>query len=172
MPGDCRVGNPAAYRLIDLDLSKYDRIAMRFRQEMDDDITFLKSGIETRNKAFNALIERIERVAMKSTDPVLITGPTGAGKSNLAKRIYELKKTRRQLKGDFIEINCATLRNDAAMSALFGHKKTRLQGRLRTEKDFCGRQTKECFFWMKSANSALKSSQCCFVQLKKKNFFL
>jgi transcriptional regulatory protein RtcR len=116
------------YRIIDLDLSKYDRIAMRFRQEMDDDITFLKSGIETRNKAFNVLIERIEQVAMNSTDPVLITGPTGAGKSNLARRIYELKKTRRQLKGDFIEINCATLRGDAAMSALFGHKKGAFTG--------------------------------------------
>lgn len=119
------------YRIIDLDLSKYDRIAMRFRQEMDDDITFLKSGIETRNKAFNALIERIEKVAMNSTDPVLITGPTGAGKSNLARRIYELKKTRRQLKGDFIEINCATLRGDAAMSALFGHKKGAFTGATR-----------------------------------------
>jgi len=116
------------YQIIDLDLSKYDRIAMRFRQEMDDDITFLKSGIETRNKAFNALIERIEQVAMNSIDPVLITGPTGAGKSNLARRIYELKKTRRQLKGDFIEINCATLRGDAAMSALFGHKKGAFTG--------------------------------------------
>jgi transcriptional regulatory protein RtcR len=116
------------YRIIDLDLSKYDRIAMRFRQEMDDDITFLKSGIETRNKGFNALIERIEQVAINSTDPVLITGPTGAGKSNLARRIYELKKTRRQLKGDFIEINCATLRGDAAMSALFGHKKGAFTG--------------------------------------------
>ncbi len=116
------------YRIIDLDLSKYDRIAMRFRQEMDDDITFLKSGIETRNKAFNVLIERIEQVAMNSVDPVLLTGPTGAGKSNLARRIYELKKTRRQLKGAFIEVNCATLRGDAAMSALFGHKKGAFTG--------------------------------------------
>ncbi|MDJ0831245.1 MAG: RNA repair transcriptional activator RtcR [Desulfobacterales bacterium] len=116
------------YRIIDLDLSKYDRIAMRFRQEMDDDITFLKSGIETRNQAFNALIERIEQVAINSTDPVLITGPTGAGKSHLARRIFELKKSRRQLKGDFIEINCATLRGDAAMSALFGHKKGAFTG--------------------------------------------
>ena len=116
------------YRVIDLDLSKYDRIAMRFKQEIDDDISFLKSGIETRNKKFNILIERIERVAANSVDPILLTGPTGAGKSNLARRIFELKKTRRQIKGDFVEVNCATLRGDAAMSALFGHKKGAFTG--------------------------------------------
>jgi transcriptional regulatory protein RtcR len=116
------------YRIIDLDLSKYDRIAMRFRREFDDDISFLKSGIETRNKAFNALIERIERVATHSVDPLLLTGPTGAGKSRLARRIYDLKQARRQLKGPFVEVNCATLRGDAAMSALFGHKKGAFTG--------------------------------------------
>lgn len=116
------------YRIIDLDLSKYDRIAMRFRRVFNDDISFLKSGIETRNKAFNALIERIERVATHSVDPLLLTGPTGAGKSRLARRIYELKKARRQLHGPFVEVNCATLRGDAAMSALFGHKKGAFTG--------------------------------------------
>lgn len=75
----------------------YDRIAMRFRQETNDDISFLKSGIETRNRAFNQLIEQIERVAIRSVDPVLLTGPTGAGKSNLARRVYELKKCRRPI---------------------------------------------------------------------------
>ncbi len=116
------------YRIIDLDLSKYDRIAMRFRRELSDDITFLKSGIETRNAAFNTLIERIERVAMHSVDPMLLMGPTGAGKSRLARRIFELKCVRRQMKGVFVEVNCATLRGDAAMSALFGHKKGAFTG--------------------------------------------
>jgi len=116
------------YRIIDLDLSKYDRIAMRFNQEIKDDISFLKSGIETHNVAFNFLIERIEQVAIQSVDPILLTGPTGAGKSHLAARIYELKKSRRQVVGGFVEVNCATLRGDAAMSALFGHKKGAFTG--------------------------------------------
>lgn len=116
------------YTIIDLDLSKYDRIAMRFQKEQRDDISFLKSGIETRNPAFNALIEQIERVAVRSREPILITGPTGAGKSFLARRIYELKRTRRQLTGAFAEVNCATLRGDTAMSTLFGHRKGAFTG--------------------------------------------
>src|SRR5262249_19393517 len=55
-------------------------------------------------------------------------GPTGAGKSQLARRIYELKKARHQIEGAFVDVNCATLRGDAAMSALFGHRKGAFTG--------------------------------------------
>ncbi len=74
------------------------------------------------------MIDRIEQVAIRSRAPLLLTGPTGAGKSQLAKRIYELKKTRRQVEGAFVEVNCATLRGDSAMSALFGHVKGAFMG--------------------------------------------
>ena len=83
--------------IIDLDLSKYDRIAQRFKKEKQESISFLKSGIETKNAAFNRLIEQIEKVAIASKAPILLTGPTGVGKSHMARRIYELKKSRRQL---------------------------------------------------------------------------
>jgi len=116
------------YRIIDLDLSKYNSIAARFQREFTDNIAGLKSGIATRNLSFNRLIEELEHVAAHSVDPLLLTGPTGAGKSHLARRIYELKKTRRQIEGAFIEVNCATLRGDAAMSTLFGHKKGAFTG--------------------------------------------
>jgi len=46
----------------------------------------------------------------------------------LAKRIYELKKHRRQFTGKFVEVNCATIRGDGAMSALFGHVKGAFTG--------------------------------------------
>ncbi len=116
------------YRVIDLDLSKYDRIASRFAKEREQSVTFLKSGISTRNKQFNKLIDRIEEVAIRSRNPILLTGPTGAGKSRLAKRVYQLKRERHQVTGDFVEINCATIRGDAAMSALFGHVKGAFTG--------------------------------------------
>ncbi|MCG8317465.1 MAG: RNA repair transcriptional activator RtcR [Pseudomonadales bacterium] len=108
---------------IDLDLSRYDEIASRFKQDHLEGTDYLKAGIQTKNKAFNTMISQLEKVAIHSRASMLITGPTGAGKSRLAKRIYQLKKLRRQVDGPFVEVNCATLRGDNAMSALFGHKK-------------------------------------------------
>jgi Sigma-54 interaction domain len=81
-------------------------------------------GIATLNPAFNALIEEIERVAVRSRAPVLLlTGATGVVKSHLARRMYKLKKARHQISGAFVEVNCATLRGDGAAFTLFGHKK-------------------------------------------------
>ena len=54
----------ARYTLIDLDLSKYDSWRARFQQEQREGLSFLKAGIDTRNAAFNRLIERIEQVAI------------------------------------------------------------------------------------------------------------
>jgi len=55
-------------------------------------------------------------------------GPTGAGKSFLARRVYELKKARHQISGKFVELNCATLHGDGAASTLFGHIKGSFTG--------------------------------------------
>ncbi|MCC6233410.1 MAG: sigma 54-interacting transcriptional regulator [Verrucomicrobiales bacterium] len=124
-------GPEGVYRIIDLDLSRYDRIAARFRQEATDARALLKSGIATRNAGFNTLIEQIEHVALHSRDPILFTGPTGSGKSQLARRVYELRRGRHQVSGPFVAVNCATLRGDAAMSALFGHVKGAFTGAVR-----------------------------------------
>lgn len=126
-----RRGAPDAagtWSVIDLDLSRYDSIATRFASESAESSSFLKSGIETRNAAFNAMIDEIEQVASRTRAPILLMGPTGAGKSQLARRIFELKKLKRQVSGQFVEVNCATLRGDSAMSALFGHKKGAFTG--------------------------------------------
>lgn len=121
-------GLVGSYALIDLDLSHYDAIAKRYAKAEADAIALLKSGIETRNAAFNRMISEIEHVAVRSKAPMLLMGQTGAGKSFLAKRVFELKKARHQISGSFVEINCATLRGDGAASALFGHVKGAFTG--------------------------------------------
>lgn len=121
-------GAPGKWTMIDLDLSRYDSIATRFAAASVESTSFLKSGIDTQSPAFNRMIDEIERVSLRSKAPILLMGPTGAGKSLLARRIYELKRLKHQIAGPFVEVNCATLKGDGAMSALFGHRKGAFTG--------------------------------------------
>ncbi|WP_373741877.1 RNA repair transcriptional activator RtcR [Neisseria sp.] len=121
-------GDVGGLDVIDLDLARYDVLAERLAAVRDDAVRYLKSGIATNNQAFNRMIAEIEQVALHSPSPILLSGPTGAGKSMLARRIYELKKARHLISGRFVDVNCATLRGDGAASALFGHKKGAFTG--------------------------------------------
>lgn len=109
--------------IIDLNLNRYDQILTRFQQYANQATELLKSGIATKNRHYNQLISEIEQVASRSHAPILLCGPTGAGKSFLARQIYRLKLNQHQITGQFVEINCATLSSDNAMSTLFGHIK-------------------------------------------------
>ena len=111
------------YRIIDLDLSRYSALTQRFEHEQSENWQQLKAHIATKNKDFNQLIQEVELVATRSSAPILIMGATGVGKSHLAKQIYKLKKEKFHLTGRFIDVNCATLIGDSAMSTLFGHSK-------------------------------------------------
>ncbi|MEE9337924.1 MAG: RNA repair transcriptional activator RtcR [Methylococcaceae bacterium] len=127
-PAQNKGSQGSTYQIIDLDLSKYDRIASRFSKEHIEGAAQLKGGIETKNKLFNKTIAQLEQVSIRSHHPILLTGSTGTGKTVLAKRIFQLKKQRGQLTGNLVEVNCATLRGDNAMSALFGHIKGAFTG--------------------------------------------
>lgn len=119
-PPQCPSGQ---INIIDLNLNRYDQILTRFQQYATQATELLKSGIATKNRHYNQLISEIEQVASRSHAPILLCGPTGAGKSFLARQIYRLKLKQHQITGQFVEINCATLSSDNAMSTLFGHIK-------------------------------------------------
>ncbi|HRC59085.1 MAG TPA: RNA repair transcriptional activator RtcR family protein, partial [Kofleriaceae bacterium] len=117
-----KLQSPAGHvEVIDLDLAKYQQLAARFRARRAVGESMLKAGIATGNPAFNRMIERLEQVATRSRDPLLITGETGTGKSALCQRLFELRRARLRLTGELVAVNCATLRGDTAASALFGH---------------------------------------------------
>ncbi|MFC3680250.1 RNA repair transcriptional activator RtcR [Bacterioplanoides pacificum] len=113
---------------IDLELGKYDLLAKRFQEEAQTAQEFLKEGINTRNADFNLMIAEIEQVAQLSDAPILLNGPTGAGKTQLARKLYELRVNKGLTQGSFVAVNCATLVGDGAMSSLFGHKKGAFTG--------------------------------------------
>lgn len=122
-PGPEKGARPK-FDIIDLDLSRYNALQQRFDQLSRDYSDLLKGGIETRNPAYNALIDRIELVASNSDAPILLLGETGTGKTELAQRIYDLKLERRRVKGRLVQVNCATLRGADALAMLFGQRRS------------------------------------------------
>lgn len=115
-------------QVVDLDLSKYNALQQRFDLVTKEYNTLLKGGIDTRNVGFNAIIDRMEVVTSNSDAPLLLVGPTGVGKSELAARLYELKLQRRRIKGRLVHVNCSTLKGERAMSTLFGHRRQAIPG--------------------------------------------
>ena len=69
------------YRIIDLDLSRYDVLKQRFEDEQQQNWQQLKANISTYNPEFNQLITEVELVATRSSAPILIMG--GVSKSML-----------------------------------------------------------------------------------------
>ncbi len=113
-----------SFDLIDLDLRQFDALQQRFDQQSREYGDILKGGIETKNEAYNAIIDRIEQVSSVSDEPILLQGETGTGKSELAQRIYELKLDRRRVKGRLVHVNCATLVGGTAIATLFGQRRS------------------------------------------------
>lgn len=112
------------FEIIDLDLSRYNALQQRFDQLSREYSDQLKAGINTKNVAYNALIDRIELIAGQSDEPILLLGETGSGKTALAERIYSLKLDRRRVKGRLVHVNCATLNGPDAMATLFGQRRS------------------------------------------------
>lgn len=108
------------FAVIDLDLL-HDDLGEKLHKD-DDKKNDLMAGLVTENKKHRQMVKEVLKVAGKTKEPILLTGPTGSGKTEFAKKIFDEKKSKGIIKKDiFMEVNCATLRGDSVLSALFGH---------------------------------------------------
>ena len=98
-------------------ISKIGDLEQRKLEQRD----IIRGGIHTKNPVFNQLVRDIEHVASHSTAPILLSGATGTGKTQMARRIYEIRRQAGTVSGLLVEVNCASFRGDSALSALFGH---------------------------------------------------
>ena len=159
------------YRIIDLDLSRYAALTQRFEHEQSQNWQQLKAQIATRNQRFNQMIQEVELVATRSNAPILIMGATGVGKSQLAKQIYQLKKDKFHLAGRFVDVNCATLVGDGAMSALFGHHKGAFTGAIAARTGLLKSADQGILFLDEIAELGLDEQAMLLKALEDKSFF-
>ena len=159
------------YRIIDLDLSRYTALTQRFEYEQLENWQQLKSNIATKNLNFNQMILEVELVATRSSAPILIMGATGVGKSQLAKQIYALKKEKFHLTGRFIDVNCATLVGDGAMSTLFGHSKGAFTGAVSARTGYLKSADKGILFLDEIGELGLDEQAMLLKVLEDKVFF-
>ncbi|WP_010113330.1 RNA repair transcriptional activator RtcR [Acinetobacter sp. P8-3-8] len=159
------------YRIIDLDLSRYAALTQRFEHEQSENWLQLKANIATKNKSFNQLIQEVELVATRSSAPILIMGATGVGKSHLAKQIYQLKKEKFHLSGRFIDVNCATLIGDSAMSTLFGHSKGAFTGAIAARTGYLKSADQGILFLDEIGELGLDEQAMLLKALEDKSFF-
>lgn len=75
-------------------------------------------------------IKEILKNMKSSTSSIVITGETGTGKSLMAKLIHEQSMFQR---GDFIEINCASIPESLFESELFGYEEGAFTGARKKE---------------------------------------
>jgi PAS domain S-box-containing protein len=99
------------------EIVRRDREIMSLRHSCQLDEGF--HGLVGHSAPMQALYELVENVA-RSEAPVLIHGPSGAGKELVARAIHESGP--RQGK-PFIKVNCAALNENLLESELFGHVK-------------------------------------------------
>ena len=122
-----RVGE---YTIIDLDLSRYDRLASRF----GEGASRRDLALEVEDRDEERVLQFADRADRKSGagNPRSAAPDRSADRRGKIRgwrgRSSSLKKARRKLAGELVEVNCATLRGDGAMSTLFGHSKGAFTG--------------------------------------------
>jgi len=88
------------------------------------------ADIVTRSRAMLSVFSYIEAVA-GSSQPLLITGESGAGKEVVADAIHALSK---RAGAPFIKVNCAAIPENLLESELFGHEKGAFTGAVALKK--------------------------------------
>jgi NtrC-family two-component system response regulator AlgB len=87
--------------------------------ELEDRVgsDFPTEGTETEDPAMRRVYELVRRAAATSAT-ILLLGPSGTGKSVLARHIHRMS---RQAENPFVTVNCPCLPRELLESALFGH---------------------------------------------------
>ena len=98
--------------------------------------------------------------------PILITGPTGAGKSYLAEKIHHLHCSHRP----FIEVDVSALHETTFDSQLFGHRRGSFTGAIRDRQGLCEMVKDGTLFLDEIGDLGLSLQKKLLMLIEKKKF--
>ena len=114
-----------------LDQARRNRVGLlELSPDHDEDSPVLK-GFIAETPSVAKLLETIKTSAKMQSLSLHMTGPTGTGKSTLAKLIHTMSG----VKGPLVTVNCSGL-EELAMSRLFGHTKGSFTGAIKDQDGF------------------------------------
>lgn len=99
--------------------------------------------------------------------PILITGPTGSGKSQLAHKIFKRSRINRD---QFLTLHLASLKEDLLESELFGHKKGSFTGATENKLGYFKDVGKGTLFLDEIGELSLESQKKLLYLLEEKKF--
>ncbi|MBF0498693.1 MAG: sigma 54-interacting transcriptional regulator [Candidatus Riflebacteria bacterium] len=118
----------AQARLLDLRWEKLQPLERRIRKEKDE-IYHAISLQHSRHREVEQLYREIVDIGCYTDDLILLTGPTGSGKSRIAEEVHHGWARRLgRPRAPFFELNAAGLSGDLIRSTLFGHTKGAFTG--------------------------------------------
>jgi len=127
---------------------------------------FLAKKIKTYDLDFWSQIESLENMGL-GIRPLLILGPTGVGKTKIAKLIHEyLFGTN----GPFVEVNCSEISETLIESELFGYKKGAFTGAISDKKGLISQASGGTLFLDEIATMPLRIQKKVLKTLDEKSF--
>ena len=99
--------------------------------------------------------------------PILITGPSGTGKSQFARKIFDHSKINQD---NFLTLHLASLKEDLIESELFGHKKGSFTGAIETKIGYLQDAGKGTLFLDEIGELSLESQKKLLYLLEEKKF--
>jgi len=123
----------AKARILNLSYDPYPSIRGAIDVQRLSGRTEMLGAAETANPVLDQQIDELIDLSSRTSEPILLLGETGTGKTRIATRIHSLW-SQSMKKGDdapFKDVNCAGLDTGTLESELFGHVKGAFTGAVR-----------------------------------------